>query len=104
MRTKIHHEVLKRALLVVSVIAAVSSALAGPCPQIVSDFDAMRAPLLPTGWVASQGVNVTGAPLWVTTRVTPDTAPNDAFSTAPDNILDNRLDTPVLSGGPPLLL
>ncbi len=87
-----------------SVIAGAASALAGPCPQIVSDFDAMRAPLLPTDWVASQGVNVTGAPLWVTTRVTPATAPNDAFSTAPDNILDNRLDTPVLGGGPPFFV
>ena len=87
-----------------SVIAPAVSALAASCPQIVSDFDAMRAPLLPTGWVASQGVNVTGAPLWVTTRVTPDTAPNDAFSTAPDNILDNRLDTPVLGGGPPFFV
>jgi hypothetical protein len=87
-----------------SLIAPAAPALAGPCPQIVSDFDAMRAPLLPTGWVASQGVNVTGAPLWVTTRVTPGTAPNDAFSTAPDNILDNRLDTPVLGGGPPFFV
>ncbi len=60
----------------------------------------MRSPLLPTGWVASQGVNVTGAPLWVTSAVTPDTAPNDAFSTAPDNLLDNRLDTPVFSADP----
>ncbi len=60
------------------------------------NFDGVRAPVLPSGWVASQGLNVTGAPLWVTSVVAPHTAANDAFSTAPDNILDNRLDTPVL--------
>lgn len=57
----------------------------------------MTPPALPSGWVASQGANVTGAPLWVTSAVMPHTAPNDAFSTAPDNILDNRLDTPLLT-------
>ncbi len=83
-----------------SVIASTSSMLAQCPPYLVKNFDEMRAPLLPTGWVASQGVSVIGAPLWVTSRVTPDTAPNDAFSTAPDNILDNRLDTSVLPTGP----
>jgi hypothetical protein len=60
----------------------------------------MRSPLLPTGWVASQGVNVTGAPFWVTSNAASHSAPNDAFSTAPDNILDNRLDTPLFSADP----
>ena len=60
----------------------------------------MTPPALPAGWVASQGVNVTGAPLWVTSNVASDTAPNDAFSTAPDNILDNRLDTPLFHADP----
>jgi len=50
--------------------------------------------MLPSGWVASQGTNAAGAPFWVASPVSPHTAPNDAFSTAPDNILDNRLDTP----------
>jgi hypothetical protein len=100
MSPKIHHHGLKRALLVMSVLAAASSTLAQCPPYLVQNFDAMRAPLLPTGWVASQGVNVTGAPLWVATRVTPHTVPNDVFSTAPDNILDNRLDTSVLPTGP----
>ena len=37
--------------------------------------------------------------MWVTSTITPNTPPNDAFSTAPDNILDNRLDTrPILVG------
>jgi len=106
MRNKIYHQSLKGALLVLSVIAPAVAASppglaeVGQCAIPVSTFDAMRAPLLPTDWVTSQGVNVTGAPLWVTTRATPDTAPNDAFSTAPDNILDNRLDTPVLASSP----
>jgi hypothetical protein len=65
-------------------------------PIYTENFDGVRSPALPSGWVASQGVNVTGAPLWVTSIVAPETAPNGAFSTAPDNILDNRLDTPVL--------
>jgi hypothetical protein len=60
----------------------------------------MRAPLLPTDWVASQGVNVTGAPFWVTSNVASQSVPNDAFSAAPDNILDNRLDTPLFSADP----
>jgi hypothetical protein len=60
----------------------------------------MRSPLLPTGWVVSQGVNVTGAPFWVTSNAASQSAPNDAFSAAPDNILDNRLDTPVFSADP----
>jgi hypothetical protein len=87
-------------LLALPLLAVASSALALCPPYLVQNFDEMRAPLLPTDWVASQGVNVTGAPLWVTTRVTPHTVPNDSFSTAPDNILDNRLDTPELPTGP----
>ncbi|HWM25337.1 MAG TPA: hypothetical protein VNP98_10965 [Chthoniobacterales bacterium] len=88
------------ALLAACLLAVASSALAQCPPYFVQNFDAVRAPLLPTDWVASQGVNVTGAPEWVTTTVTPHTVPNDPFSTAPDNILDNRLDTPVLPTSP----
>ncbi|HKP02536.1 MAG TPA: choice-of-anchor Q domain-containing protein [Chthoniobacterales bacterium] len=67
----------------------------GACPpQYTQNFDFVTPPALPAGWTASQGMNLTGAPLWVTSAITPDTPPNDAFSTAPDNILDNRLDTP----------
>jgi hypothetical protein len=86
------------ALLAMSVFAAASGLACDPL--FTENFDSMRSPLLPAGWVASQGVNVTGAPFWVTSAVMPHTAPNDAFSTAPDNILDNRLDTPLLSAGP----
>ncbi|MEY2488115.1 MAG: hypothetical protein QOC70_57 [Verrucomicrobiota bacterium] len=75
---------------------AIPVSAGGLGPIYTENFDAVRSPSLPSGWVASQGVNVTGSPLWVTSIVAPNTAPNDAFSTAPDNILDNRLDTPVL--------
>ena len=56
-------------------------------------------PALPTGWTADQGVNVAGAPLWVTSNSgspTPvaDTAPNAAFTQDPDNTCDNRIYTP----------
>ena len=44
-------------------------------------------------------MNVTGAPLWVTSNVTPHTWPNDAFSIAPGYVLDNRLDTPAFNAG-----
>ncbi|HWM25335.1 MAG TPA: DPP IV N-terminal domain-containing protein [Chthoniobacterales bacterium] len=54
----------------------------------------MTPPVLPADWTATQGVNVTAAPFWVTSPITPDTPPNDVFSSAPDNILDNRLDAP----------
>lgn len=66
---------------------------ATPCPVLSENLDGVSAPALPTGWVATQGVNSTGA-LWVTSTATPDTAPNDLFSTDPSNLLDNRLDTP----------
>src|ERR1044072_421207 len=103
MKQKLDRPSIARALsvlLAIPFLVMAPPALAQCPPYLLSDFDSMRAPLLPTDWVASQGVNVTGAPLWVTTSVTPDTAPNAAFSTAPDNILDNRLDTPELPGGP----
>jgi cell division septation protein DedD len=44
-------------------------------------------------------MNLTGAPFWGTSTITPHTPPNDVFSTAPDNILDNRLDAPPHSIG-----
>jgi hypothetical protein len=79
----------------------VSASPLGGCGSVFNqNFDGVTPPALPSGWVASQGVNVTGAPLWVTSTVTPQTSPNDVFSTAPDNILDNRLDTPVLPISP----
>ncbi len=92
MRTKIIHMAFNVGLIGLFALPASG----GWPPVYAENFDGLRSPLLPSNWVASQGVNVTGAPSWVTSIVTPDTAPNDAFSTCPDNILDNRLDTPVL--------
>jgi hypothetical protein len=64
---------------------------------LMENFDGVTAPALPAGWVATQGTNLTGAPLWVTSTTNPDTAPNDAFSTCPNNVLDNRLDSPAIA-------
>ena len=64
---------------------------------LAENFDGVTAPALPAGWVATQGINVTKAPLWVTSTTTPDTAPNHTFSTDPDNILDNYLETPSIA-------
>jgi|GEM_PF-1104211 len=87
-------------LLAMPVLAMALSARAQCPPRSTQDFDSLTPPALPGGWVASQGVNVTGAPLWVTSNVASHTWPNDAFSTAPDNILDNRLDTPLFLADP----
>src|SRR5947209_16938890 len=69
-------------LLALSVLAAASSAPAQCPPNYAQNFDGVTPPALPSGWVASQGVNVTGAPFWRTSTIMPDTPPNDAFSTA----------------------
>lgn len=67
-----------------------------PC-SFSESFDGVTAPTLPVGWMATQGTNIPGAPPWVTSAVSPDTAPNDAFSTDPLNILDNYLITPPIA-------
>lgn len=86
------------ALLAFCALGAAS--VRGACPpQYAQNFDGVQPPALPSGWTASQGMNVTGAPLWVTSAIDSNTPPNAAFSTAPDNILDNRLDTPALYVG-----
>jgi hypothetical protein len=66
------------------------------------NFDGVVAPALPAGFAATQGVNSTGAPLWVSSSAgTPappaDTAPNSVFSPDPNNLLDNRIDTPPIA-------
>ena len=103
MRTKINQRGLKgtvAALLTTYFLAVALSALAQCPPRGTEYFDGVTPPALPPGWVASQGVNVTGAPLWVTSNVASHSWPNDAFSTAPNNILDNRLDTPLFLADP----
>src|SRR5437016_2069147 len=60
------------------------------------NFDGVTPPALPAGWTADQGINSGGFPLWQTSNTgdpTPvaDSLPNSAFSTDPNNILENRL-------------
>ena len=66
---------------------------------LTQNFDGVVAPNLPAGFLATQGVNVPGAPLWVTSSAgnpppPADTAPNSIFTPDPNNLLDNRIDTP----------
>jgi hypothetical protein len=101
MRTKIPQRSLTGALTALFASFLVAVAAPAQCPPRGTEyFDNVTPPALPAGWVTSQGMNVTGAPPWVTSNVASHTWPNDAFSTAPDNILDNRLDTPLFSADP----
>ncbi|MBV9240841.1 MAG: carboxypeptidase regulatory-like domain-containing protein, partial [Acidobacteria bacterium] len=61
---------------------------------LTQNFDAVVAPALPAGWVAS---NASGAALWTTSTTSPDTSPNDAFIDDPASISDKRLDTPSIA-------
>ena len=61
---------------------------AGPC---VENFDGVTAPALPAGWAATNPDPGDGI-LWVTSTVTPDSAPNDAFIPDQDGISDKVLD------------
>ena len=52
----------------------------------------MTAPALPAGWVASDPIIGDGV-LWVTSTITPDSAPNDAFIPDQNGISDKVLDS-----------
>lgn len=70
----------------------------GPVP-LAQDFDDAAPPLLPDGWVTSQGANFAGFGPWVGSSLgTPSpvavSLPNAAFTLDPNNVLDNRLDSP----------
>lgn len=102
MKIKIYRQILRRtltALLAFVVLGGTSARGQGCPPRYSEDFDEVTPPVLPANWTATQGVNVTGAPFWVTSPITPDTPPNDIFSTAPANILDNRIDAPPIFAG-----
>jgi hypothetical protein len=83
-----------------------------PCGLITAfaeDFDGVIAPALPAGWVTSftpgpanctpTGTCALGTN-WVTSTMTPDTAPNCAFHNAPGCVTDSTLDTPTFVSGP----
>ena len=57
----------------------------------VENFDGVTAPALPAGWVATNPDPGDGT-MWVTTTVSSDSAPNDAFIADQDGISDKVLD------------
>jgi hypothetical protein len=71
-------------LLVIPVLGGATARGQGCPPLYAEDFDGVTPPLLPANWTATQGMNVTGAPLWVTSTISPATPPNDVFSSAPE--------------------
>lgn len=86
--------------VVAGLLSLMASSALSLCPPLYEqNFDSVTPPVLPAGWTASQGVNVTGAPIWGTSLILPVSPPNDVFSAAPDNILDNRLDAPLILAG-----
>ena len=62
------------------------------------NFDGVSVPNLPVGWTSTEAADPgnVGNP-WATNATTPDTAPNDAFTNDPNNITDQRLDTPTIA-------
>jgi len=72
----------------------------GPTP-LTQGFDNVSAPTLPENWVASQGANPIGFGPWASSNSgapSPSalSLPNAAFTRDPNNVLDNRLDSPRL--------
>ncbi len=66
-----------------------------PAALCTENFDGVTAPALPAGWVATNvredtGLNPTK---WVTSTVSPDSAPNDAFVPDQNGVSDKVLDT-----------
>jgi len=67
---------------------ATATAGTGPC---VENWDGVTAPALPAGWTATNPDPGDGT-MWVTTTVTSETAPNNAFVADQDGISDKVLD------------
>ena len=64
-------------------------------PYFNQNFDAATPPALPSGWTT---ITLSGAAnLWVTSAITPDTAPNRAFVADPAGITDNVLVSPTIA-------
>jgi len=57
----------------------------------MENFDGVTAPALPAGWTATNASGDTD--MWVTSTISPDTAPNDAFIPDQDGISDKYLDS-----------
>ncbi|QUV84412.1 S8 family serine peptidase [Chloracidobacterium aggregatum] len=75
--------------------ATFSFQIGTPNNVLTQNFDTVTPPALPAGWTAT---NASGpSPLWVTSNVTPDTAPNCAFVDNPAVVSDKRLDTPPIN-------
>ena len=77
---------------------ATSTPFVTPCANAFvfgEGFDGVTAPALPAGWSAANAAGA--APLWVTSTVMPDTAPNDAFIDDPATVSDKHLDTPEIA-------
>jgi hypothetical protein len=73
----------------------VSILLRPPCPcaaTFAENFDvpASLPPALPPGWTAAAGG-------WVTSKIDPDTVPNDAFVAGPATVSDKSLFTPIIA-------
>ena len=86
-------------ILAAAVLPAGFAAGAAPRPTVPSgfaeNFDAVTAPALPAGWVAT---NAQGpGPLWVTEAGNPDTVPNAAHVDDSPAVSDKWLDSPPLS-------
>ena len=64
-----------------------ATATAGGGGTCVENWDSVTAPALPAGWTATNPIAGDGV-MWVTTTVTPETAPNDAFVPDQDGISD----------------
>ena len=89
-------------LSVFSIGLALTIGTAAATLSLSENFDAITPPALPAGWVADQGTNAGGFPLWQTSNSgdpTPiaDSQPNSAFTPDPNNVLDNRLYSPTFT-------
>jgi hypothetical protein len=72
---------------------------AATATTLSEDFDGVRPPDLPTDWTADQGTNAGGFAQWQTSSTgvlapIADSGLNSAFTSDPNDVLDNRLYSP----------
>jgi hypothetical protein len=85
----------KQDLAVANIGSSTVSILLGQCPcggTFSENFDGVVPPNLPVGWVATN--DPPAGSQWITSPVTPDTNPNDAFVDDPAGVSDKSLVTP----------